>query len=149
MARRRDLCGESVATSGTETYNESVRIPRIDCNMSDRPNSNAPADSPPARSRGAVIEDLYLPIRADLLTVAAGLDRIDCAGASADDDVANGDASSQNHQRLLEAIDILRDGRSDRAARLQMLFSRPYQPNWRQTLNVRPPGNPNDAPEAV
>ena len=92
-----------------------------------------------SRRRSEVISDNYLSTRAELLTVAATMDRIEASeteiGGNDSGDELEGQAAFQ-YQRLRDAIAILADDRPDRAARLQRLFSLPYDPQWRQTLKV-------------
>ncbi len=67
----------------------------------------------------------FLEVRARLLDIASSLDRID---RGADPPTARGDT---RYRQLGDALRLLTDARSDRAERLQMLFSLPYDPNWR------------------
>jgi hypothetical protein len=70
----------------------------------------------------------FLEIRARLLQVAAALDRFDRA---------DGDISRDKRRMDLDrAIHILLEPHSDRAARLQMIFSLPYDKEWKTTLGV-------------
>lgn len=61
-------------------------------------------------------------MRGKLLEVAAALDRIERAGDDARDD--------PRLAQLDRALSALRQGGPDRAERLQMIFSLPYEPNW-------------------
>ena len=67
----------------------------------------------------------FLNIRCRILDIAAALDRIDRAAdpgsVSADPRVT----------KLREAVGLLTDGKGDRAVRVQMAFSDPYDENWR------------------
>jgi hypothetical protein len=67
----------------------------------------------------------YLEIRCRLLDVAAALDRV---GGAAGADSARGDA---RYAKLVEAAQLLTDGKPNRAERLQRLFSDAYDSNWR------------------
>lgn len=71
-----------------------------------------------------VLDRYFFEVRCKLLEIAATLDRID----RADD----GDSMLRDSRReaINEALDILGDEGPDRAERVQMLFSRPYDPNW-------------------
>ena len=69
----------------------------------------------------------FLEIRRRLLEAAAAFDRIDCAEGS---DAAWADPRMT---QLGEAARVLVDARPDRAERLQMIFSEPYEKNWRDT----------------
>src|SRR5260221_13128396 len=72
----------------------------------------------------AVLERVYLEIRCKLLDVAASLDRVARA---------EGGGRVQADPRLAQirqGIEILASAGTDRAERIQMLFSDPYTPNW-------------------
>lgn len=71
-----------------------------------------------------ILDREYLQVRASILDLAAALDRQDRADGSVED----------NHRRkLLESgIAILSSGSADRAAQVQLLFSREYDPAWRK-----------------
>ncbi|MEM9826066.1 MAG: hypothetical protein AAF958_05730 [Planctomycetota bacterium] len=79
-----------------------------------------------------VLASTFLELRAKLLEVAAGFDRLDLADGSLDDDGAKQLAD------LRAATEILLDdcGDAQRAARLQKLFSRPYDPQWREVYGL-------------
>ena len=72
----------------------------------------------------AILDRIYLEVRAKLLEVAASLDRIDRA------DDADAVLPDPRLKQIHEAIEILQSDRDDRAERIQMLFSDPYVPNW-------------------
>lgn len=76
-----------------------------------------------ANSR-AILDRYFLEARAKLLDVAAILDRMDHAEASADVMV------DDRRVKLDKALTILMDEDLDRAERIQLLFSRPYDPHW-------------------
>ncbi|MEP0841263.1 MAG: hypothetical protein HRF43_00970 [Phycisphaerae bacterium] len=72
----------------------------------------------------AVLDRYFLDMRAKVLDVAATLDRIDRA---------DGSRTVRRDGRLgqlREAIGVLLSDEGDRAARVQMIFSDPYEPNW-------------------
>ena len=70
----------------------------------------------------------FLEIRARLLQVAAALDRLDRA---------DGDVSRDKRRTDLDrAMRVLLDSNPDRAARLQMIFSLPYDREWKTTLDL-------------
>lgn len=71
-----------------------------------------------------ILDREFLEIRAKILEVAAALDRIDRADGSPDAD--------PRAELLANAIGIIAgDGeQSTRAQRVQLLFSRQYDPNW-------------------
>ena len=76
-----------------------------------------PLDAPEVLNRE------FLEIRARLLQVAASLDRLDRAGGSV--------ASDPRLQQLYEALAILAGPAADRAEHIQLVFSRPYEANWK------------------
>jgi hypothetical protein len=76
----------------------------------------------PALDAAAVFERHFLETRCKLLEVAANLDRIDRAAGDV--------AADPRRIQVAKAIEILASDAPDRAERLQMLFSRPYDPDW-------------------
>ena len=70
------------------------------------------------------LERTFLEIRARVIEVAAGLDRIERAepAGSVRDDPRLG--------QIRESIEILNSGGFDRAERIQQIFSDEYEPNW-------------------
>jgi hypothetical protein len=75
-----------------------------------------------------LLDHEFLEIRAKLLQVAAALDRLDRA---------QGDVSSDKRRiNIDKALRVLTDRGADRAERLQMLFSLPYDENWKTTLSL-------------
>ena len=75
-------------------------------------------------SANAVLDRVYLEIRAKLLEVGACLDRVHRAEST--DDLQ----SDYRIRQIQESIDILNGTGFDRAERIQMVFSDPYVPNW-------------------
>lgn len=71
-----------------------------------------------------LFEKSFLSVRCLLLDIASSLDRIDRADGA--DSVAN----ERNYELIQQGIQILASGGSDRAERLQMLFSDQYDPEW-------------------
>jgi hypothetical protein len=64
----------------------------------------------------------FLELRAKVLELAASLDRLDRAeGDTADD---------PRRRKLDEALRLLLAPAEDRAERVQMIFSREYEPDW-------------------
>lgn len=76
----------------------------------------------PARD---VMDRYFLEARSKLLDVAAIFDRLDRGGSLPDD---------PRVQKLRKALTILQEKATtaDRAEKLQLLFSRPYDPAWRK-----------------
>ena len=79
-----------------------------------------PLDAPEVLNRE------FLELRAWLLQAAAVLDRIDRAEGSV--------ASDTRLHKIYHALAILADEQPDRAERIQMVFSRPYEADWRTTF---------------
>lgn len=71
-----------------------------------------------------ILERHFLEMRAKLIELAATLDRIDRGEDSA--------KISKDSRLILfrQATAILNDGRPDRAARIQTMFSDPYSADW-------------------
>ncbi len=82
-----------------------------------------PLDAPEVLNRE------FLEIRARLLHVAASLDRLDRAEGSV--------LGDPRLDKILQAIGILADGEADRAEKIQLLFSRPYDADWMATLGTQ------------
>ena len=78
------------------------------------------------RKAADVLDREFLELRHRLLDIAAGLDRIDrCDGVTA--------ARKDDRMRQIgDALALLADGRPGRAERIQMVFSDPYNPDWRK-----------------
>ena len=72
----------------------------------------------------AVLDRCFLEMRHRVLDLAAALDRVDRA------DEAEVARSDERMEKLHEAVRLLVDGRGDRAARVHMIFSLPYDPDW-------------------
>lgn len=85
------------------------------------------------RNATAILDECFLPVRAKLLEIAATLDRIDRAcddGPQLEQEAAGRRASIDDGIRIL-----LSEG-PDRAERMQRLFSRDYEPDWRAKMSV-------------
>lgn len=87
-----------------------------------------------SRPAETVLEEAYLETRAKLLEVAAVLDRIDRAvpgssSLSPDAQTARG--------KLISAIELLLGDSPDRAEKIQQLFSRQYDPEWRSQFGLK------------
>ena len=80
------------------------------------------------RLRDAVLEQEFLPLRAKILEIAAGLDRLDRAAGAGED--------GGRRERLEQAIQLLLAEEPSRAARVQLLFSRDYDESWRERFGV-------------
>lgn len=76
----------------------------------------------------AILDDEFLSIRARILDIAAAFDRMERAEGDLNMD--------ERMQKLLEALTIAGDADSDRAERIQMLFSRTYDRSWKSQLEM-------------
>ena len=81
-----------------------------------------------SRTANEVFDQEFLPIRAKLLEVAAALDRIDRADGSL--------AAQPRRTQVQAAIQVLLRPDDDRAEQLQLIFSRPYEDDWREKLGI-------------
>ncbi len=80
------------------------------------------------RTVDAVLEQEFLPLRARILEIAAGLDRLDRAAGDRGRD--------QRRERLEQAIRLLLEGAPSRAEQVQLLFSREYDDGWRKEFGI-------------
>lgn len=80
------------------------------------------------RSSADVFDQEFLPIRAKLLEVAASLDRLDRAGGSL--------TSESRLKQVRAAIEVLLRPENDRTEQIQLIFSRPFNEEWRDKFNV-------------
>ncbi len=78
------------------------------------------------RSQRDILEHDFLEIRCKILDIAAALDRID---RGTPPDVA----SDPRMEQLRNALHALLET-APRAEKVQMIFSRPYEPNWMAKL---------------
>ena len=85
------------------------------------------------RPANQILEETFLETRAKLLEVAATLDRID---RSADEEAPLSDEARPRRDRVDDAIRILLSEGPDRAERLQKLFSREYESDWRNQMRI-------------
>ena len=70
----------------------------------------------------------FLFLRAKILESAAVLDRIDRAKGTV--------SADPRMAKLRRALEVLHDGSSDRAEQVQLIFSREYDPAWREDFGV-------------
>jgi hypothetical protein len=75
-------------------------------------------------TRDQVLNRYFLEMRCKVLEVAASLDRMDRAESA-----GNG-AVDPRVKKLQQAVGVLLDPGPGRAERVQMIFSRDYDPNW-------------------
>jgi len=74
------------------------------------------------------LEREYLPIRAKILEIAAALDRIQRASPK--------DVVDPRWGQLQTGIVRLQSEEPERAEQVQLLFSRPYEEQWRETIGL-------------
>ncbi len=77
-----------------------------------------------------ILDRDFLEIRAKILEIAAGLDRIDRAPARP------GEHPDPRLNQIRQALDALREPEPDRAQTVQLLFSLEYDPEWREKKGV-------------
>ncbi len=87
-------------------------------------------DSPQPTPAQDVLDREYLEVRAKLLQIAATLDRMDRGDGSV--------VTDPKLQQFRDALDVIGSADGNRAERIQMIFSRQYDANWRD--NLRMPG---------
>ena len=80
-----------------------------------------------------IFDESFLEVRAKLLEIAATLDRID---RTADESGPLTGKTEPRRLKLDEAIRILLSEGPDRAERLQRLFSREYENDWRSEMQI-------------
>ena len=80
------------------------------------------------RSSKDVFEQEFLPIRAKLLEVAASLDRLDRASGTL--------TSESRLKQIQAAINVLLRSEVERAEQVQLIFSRPFEDDWRNKFDL-------------
>ena len=73
-----------------------------------------------------VLDREFLEIRARLLHIAASLDRLDRAEGKV--------AGDPRLEKIKKSLAILAADEANRAERIQLLFSRPYEADWKAVL---------------
>lgn len=84
-----------------------------------------------ARTSQQILEQEFLQARAKLLEVAAFFDRLQSAPAA-----EFSPTDRARLEQLMAAVRLLEEDQSDKAARLQMLFSRQYESDWRERFDL-------------
>ena len=74
-----------------------------------------------------MLEREFLQMRCRLIEIAAAMDRIDRSES------VDSAQSDPRMAKLFEGAAILQDGKPDRAERVQMVFSDPYDETWRNS----------------
>ena len=80
------------------------------------------------KSSKQILDREFLELRSKLLDIAASLDRIDRAEGAVGED--------QRMQLLADGIKIIASDSPDRAVQIQQLFSREFDPQWKQKFNM-------------
>lgn len=80
-----------------------------------------------------VLDREFLSVRARLIDIAAILDRIDRAGGPTPQDSA---AEDPRLDKIRQALEVLAGNESDRAERLQLIFSLPYRDQWQKEYDL-------------
>jgi hypothetical protein len=83
------------------------------------------------RNAEQIVEQEFLQVRAKILEIAAFLDRLEPKSAS-----SLSRTNEERLKRLRTACELLLDSESDKAARVQLLFSRKFDEQWRKALGV-------------
>lgn len=86
----------------------------------------------PNRSARDIFEADFLKARAELLSLAATLDRV---SRGIDPEVVRRDP---RWEKIRSALAMLAEDGSDRAERIQLLFSREYREDWLDGLEINP-----------
>lgn len=91
-----------------------------------------------ARTAGDILEQEFLQTRAKLLEVAAFFDRLQKAAGQVTTGAltTQADLDGTRLGLLIGGLDLLQDSQGDKAARLQMLFSRHYEADWREQFDL-------------
>lgn len=90
--------------------------------------------SRPNASAADVLDKVFLEVRCKLLDAAACLDRIERSEG------ADNARKDPRHRGIQEAIAILASTGTDRAERIQLLFSDSYVDNWLSAVKQGQPG---------
>ena len=75
-----------------------------------------------------VLEREFLLIRGKTLELAAAFDRLNRAAGDVETD--------PRLKRIAEALDALQSPAADRAEQVQMIFSRPFEDDWREQFGI-------------
>ncbi|MBM4001254.1 MAG: hypothetical protein FJ297_17260 [Planctomycetes bacterium] len=79
-------------------------------------------------SGNKVLDREFFEIRHTILALAASLDRLERAGGGSDDD--------RRRRLLREGLDVLGSDAPNKAERVQLAFSREYDPAWRSKFGL-------------
>jgi hypothetical protein len=75
-----------------------------------------------------ILEQEFPLLRAKLLEIAAALDRLDRSDSPG--------VAEPRRKKILAALDVLRAADSDRAEKVQLIFSRQYEGDWREKFGI-------------
>lgn len=75
-----------------------------------------------------VLDAELLAVRAKLLEIAGTLDRLNRAEGTVDGD--------HRIARIRQALDVLQASQPDRAEQIQLIFSLPYDEQWRESYRL-------------
>ena len=91
--------------------------------------------TPTTMAAPAVLDREFLEIRAKILELGASFDRLGRGAGSVDND--------PRMKLIRQALSLLQEKSSDRAEQIQLIFSRPYDDDWRKVFEIpRPAGAP-------
>ena len=79
-------------------------------------------------SAAQILEVEFLENRAKLLELAASLDRLDRAEGSVGED--------PRMKKIHASLAVLAEEKENRAERIQVLFSLPYESNWKNQFGI-------------
>jgi len=82
----------------------------------------------PSPTASAILDNEFLELRAGLLSTAAHLDRLGRASGSVADD--------PRMRSVRQAIEVLSKSGPGRAEQIQLIFSRPYEEDWKRKLEI-------------
>ena len=83
------------------------------------------------RNAEQIVDQEFLQVRAKILEIAAFLDRLDPEDAKSISGI-----NAERLQLLRAGCELLLDSEHDKAARMQLLFSRKYDQQWRKAMGV-------------
>ena len=85
-----------------------------------------------SRDATVVLETDFLTTRGRILEVAAALDRLDRSP------ISHGVHPDPRMSQLRRALEVLLEPGPDRVETIQMIFSREYDPRWREAFHLTP-----------
>ena len=91
------------------------------------------------KSSKQILDREFLELRSKLLDIAASIDRIDRAAVADKSEGSPSPVTEDYRMRLLaKAIEIIASGTdtADRAYQIQHLFSREFDPQWKQKFKL-------------